>query len=193
MKNSKVKEIVIPAVSLFVICIVVTALLALTNQITAPKIAQLAVQTENKSKSEVLGDAKTFSEAKSASLNGAKYTYYEGLDESGKVTGYVFSTSAKGYGGDIDVMVGIDLKGTVKGISILSISETAGLGMNAKNESFLNQYIEKTGKLSVIKNGTPKENEIQALTGATITSKAVTDAVNIAQSLYNQVGGENNG
>lgn len=193
MKNSNIKEILIPAVSLFLICVVVTAMLALTNQVTAPKIAQLAVETENKSKTEVLSAAKSFSDAKTASLDGTQYTYYEGFDESGKIVGYVFSTSAKGYGGDIGVMVGIDSDGVVKGISILSINETAGLGMNAKNESFLNQYKEKSGELSVIKNGAPAENEIQALTGATITSKAMTQAVNIAQSLYNQVGGENNG
>ena len=65
--------------------------------------------------------------------------------------------------------------------------------MNAKNDSFLNQYNGKTGELGVIKNGTAAENEIQALTGATITSKAMTNAVNIAQSLYTQVGGENDG
>lgn len=193
MKNSNIKEILIPAVSLFLICVVVTAMLALTNQVTAPKIAQLAVETENKSKTEVLSAAKSFSDAKTASLDENQYTYYEGFDESGKIVGYVFSTSAKGYGGDIGVMVGIDSDGVVKGISILSINETAGLGMNAKNESFLNQYKEKSGELSVIKNGTPAENEIQALTGATITSKAMTQAVNIAQNLYNQVGGENNG
>lgn len=193
MKNSKVKEIVVPAVSLFLICAAVTALLALTNQVTAPKISQLAVETENRTKNEVLADAKSFSDAKSASLEGSKYTYYEGLDGSGKIIGYVFSTSAKGYGGDIDVMVGIDSNGVIKGVSILSISETAGLGMNAKNDSFLNQYNGKSGELSVIKNGTPAEDEIQALTGATITSKAMTNAVNIAQNLYTQVGGENDG
>lgn len=193
MKNSKVKEIVVPAVSLFLICAAVTALLALTNQVTAPKISQLAVETENRTKNEVLADAKSFSEAKSASLDGSEYTYYEGLDGSGKIIGYVFSTSAKGYGGDIDVMVGIDSNGVIKGVSILSISETAGLGMNAKNDSFLNQYNGKSGELSVIKNGTLAEDEIQALTGATITSKAMTNAVNIAQNLYTQVGGENDG
>lgn len=193
MKKSNLKEIVIPAVSLFLICVVVTALLAFTNQLTAPKIDQLAIEKEQKSKTEVLADAKSFSDAKTASLDDVEYTYYEGEDADGNVIGYVFATSAKGYGGDIDVMVGIDAKGVIKGVSILSISETAGLGMNAKNEDFLNQYNDKSGELNVIKNGTPADDEIQALTGATITSKAMTKAVNIAQSLYTQVGGENVG
>ena len=70
------------------------------------------------------------------SADGKDYTYYEGT-ASGDTIGYVFKTSAKGYGGDIDLMVGIDTSGKVTGVSILSISETAGLGMNAKNESFI--------------------------------------------------------
>ena len=89
-------------------------------------------------------------------------------------------------------MVGVDKTGTVKGVSILSISETAGLGMNAQKPSFLNQFNGKSGQLTVVKT-TPSANEIQALTGATITSKAMTSAVNTALSLYQQVGGENNG
>ncbi len=80
-------------------------------------------------------------------------------------------------------MVGIDTSGKVTGVSILSISETAGLGMNARNESFINQYIGKSGTIGICKNGA-SDTEIQALTGATITSKAVTSAVNTALSLY---------
>ena len=193
MKKFSFKEIIVPAVSLFVICLVATALLAVTNQITAPKIEQLAIETESNAKKEVLKDAVSFSDAKTVTLDGKEYTYYEGLDAEGQVMGYVFSTSAKGYGGDIDVMSGIDSEGVIKGVSILSISETAGLGMNAKNEDFLNQYTDKSGKLSVIKNGAAGDNDIQALTGATITSNAMTAAVNTAQSLYEAVGGENNG
>lgn len=193
MKKFDFKEIIVPAVSLFLICLVATALLAVTNRVTAPKIEQLAAETENETKKEVLKQANSFSQAKTVTLDSKVYTYYEGLDSSGKLIGYVFSTSAKGYGGDISVMTGIDGEGVIKGVSILSISETAGLGMNAKNEDFLNQYNEKSGALSVIKNGAAKDNEIQALTGATITSNAMTTAVNLAQSLYQKVGGENNG
>lgn len=193
MKKFDFKEVIVPAVSLFLICLVATALLAVTNRVTAPKIEQLAAETENETKKEVLKQANSFSQAKTVTLDSKVYTYYEGLDSSGKLIGYVFSTSAKGYGGDISVMTGIDGEGVIKGVSILSISETAGLGMNAKNEDFLNQYNEKSGALSVIKNGAAKYNEIQALTGATITSNAMTTAVNLAQSLYQKVGGENNG
>ena len=89
-------------------------------------------------------------------------------------------------------MVGIYTDGTVAGVSILSISETAGLGMNAKNESFLNQFLGKSGTIGVQKNGS-SDTEIQALTGATITSKAMAGAVNQALALYETVGGAQNG
>lgn len=193
MKNSTVKEIIIPAISLFLICLVATALLGFTNQITAPKIEQLAIETENNAKKEVLSDAVDFSDKMTATLDETEYSYYEGLDSDKNVIGYVFTTSAKGYGGDIKVMVGVDKSGSVTGVSILEISETAGLGMNAKNESFLKQFLSKNGEISVIKNGTPADNEISALTGATITSKAMAKAVNTALALYEQVGGESNG
>lgn len=192
MKNAKAKEILIPAVSLFVICIVVTALLALTNMVTAPQIEKLAVETEEAAKQEVLADAVSFSGAKELQKDGTAYTYYEGLSADGSTIGYVFSTSAKGYGGDIAVMVGVKTDGTVAGVNILSISETAGLGMNATNEDFLAQFLGKSGEIGVLKNGS-SDTEIQALTGATITSKAMASAVNQALALYQEVGGAQNG
>lgn len=187
-KKFTAKDILIPTVSLFVICLVVTALLAVTNMLTAPQIQKLSKETEDKTKAEVLASADEFSDALTVSADGKDYTYYEGT-ASGDTIGYVFKTSAKGYGGDIDLMVGIDTSGKVTGVSILSISETAGLGMNAKNESFINQYTGKSGTIGVSKNGA-SDTEIQALTGATITSKAVTSAVNTALSLYSKIGGE---
>ncbi len=192
MKNSKAKEIIVPAVSLFLICVVVTALLALTNAVTAPKIDALAVETQEASKKQVLSSADSFSEEKQVEKDGVSYTYYDGLASDGSVVGYVFVTSAKGYGGDISVMVGVLGDGTVAGVNILSINETAGLGMNAKNQSFLDQFLGKSGEIGVAKNN-PSDTEIQALTGATITSSAMATAVNTALSLYAEIGGGQNG
>lgn len=192
MKNSKAKEIIVPAVSLFLICVVVTALLALTNAVTAPKIDALAVETQEAAKKEVLSSAASFSEEKQIEKDGVSYTYYDGLSTDGSVMGYVFLTSAKGYGGDISVMVGVLGDGTVAGVNILSINETAGLGMNAKNQSFLDQFLGKSGEIGVAKNN-PSDTEIQALTGATITSSAMATAVNTALSLYAEIGGGQNG
>ena len=95
--------------------------------------------------------------------------------------GYVVTTTSKeGYGGDIQITVGITTDGTVNGVSILSLSETAGLGMKATEPAFYEQYQGKqTEKFYVAKDGGEGE-AIDALSGATITSRAVTGAVNVA-------------
>ncbi len=192
MKQSKAKEIVVPALSLFLICVVVTALLGLTNAVTAPQIEALALETQEAAKAQVLPGAASFGEAKTVAVNGTAYTYYEGLDAAGAALGYVVETAAKGYGGDISLMVGVDAAGAVQGVSILSISETAGLGMNAENPDFLAQFVGKSGQIGVLKNGS-SETEIQALTGATITSEAMADGVNQALAVCAQLGGDGNG
>lgn len=189
MKKFSAKEVLVPSVSLFVISLVVTLLLAVTNNITAPLIEKLSVETEIETRKTVLADASYFDdENKTVTLDGTEYTYCVGLDAEKNVVGYIFTTSTKGYGGEVKVMTGVSADGKVTGVEALSLSETAGLGMNAKSESFRNQYIGKSGEIGVAKNS-PKENEIQALTGATITSSAFTDAVNIALELYSVVTG----
>ena len=187
MKKFDIKEILVPTISLFLISAIVTLLLAVTNSVTAPKIEQLQIEIANRTKAEVLSVATSFSEEKTVELNKVTYTYYEGYDDSKNVVGYVFTTSAKGYGGDIVTMVGVKADGVVSGLDFLSISETAGLGMNADSEDFKSQFVGKSGVIGVNKT-TSSDNEIQALTGATITSKAVTEAVNIALELYEEVG-----
>ena len=186
MKKFDLKEVLVPTVSLFLICTIVTLLLAVTNSVTKPQIEKLQIETANKTKAAVLSVADSFSDEKTVDLNGTTYTYFEGYDKDQNVVGYVFTTSAKGYGGDIVTMVGMNSDGTVSGMDFLSISETAGLGMNADSDDFKNQFVGKSGEIGVNKNA-PAENEIQALTGATITSKAVTEAVNIALEFYEEV------
>lgn len=110
--------------------------------------------------------------------------------------GYAVTVTARGgYGGDIKLTVGFLLDGTVSGISYLSISETAGLGMEAKNKSFINKYVGKAGGAFVVDkdntDGLP--NEIDAISGATITTRAITQGVNAAYITFTQiVGGDIN-
>ena len=103
------------------------------------------------------------------------------LDGSGIPMGYVVTTTSKdGYGGAITVSVGVLADGTVNGIAFLTLAETAGLGMNADTD-WKNQYAGKNvDAFAVTKNGASGENEINAISGATITSNAVTGAVNTA-------------
>ena len=107
-----------------------------------------------------------------------------GKDKSGKEIGYVItSTSKEGYGGEIQISVGVSMDGTVTGIEILSINETAGLGMQATVPAFKKQFENvKTDKFEVKKDN-PKGN-VDALSGATITTRAVTNAVNAGLSYF---------
>lgn len=99
--------------------------------------------------------------------------------------GYVITTTDKdGFGGNIQITVGIKKDGTINGVSILSISETAGLGMKATEPSFYNQYVNKQADKFVVSKDGGEGEQIDALSGATITSRAVTGAVNAALGYY---------
>lgn len=194
MKNKSLKEILVPAIMLFVIAAVCTALLAGTNLLTKDKIAEIAVQTEMKAKSAVFESAKSFSDEKNVTVNEKEYVYYDALDEKGNVMGYVFSVTVKSYGGDLSAMVGISSEtDKITGVEITAISDTPGLGMKVDSSDFLSQYIDRSGNIGVNKNE-KTDTEIQAVSGATISSKAVTEAVNQAFSAYEAVkAGGNNG
>ena len=190
MKKINIKEILVPTIALFIFCLVATALLAGTNMITKNKIADNAAQTEIDSRKAVLSTGETYSEV-TALDNGV--TYCIGTDADGNEAGYVFTAGAKGYGGTVNVMVGIGTDGKITGIEILSHSETPGLGANAVKPAFKDRFIGKSGTLTVDKNSNDGQN-IQAITAATITSKAVTSAVNLITEAYSEItGGENNG
>lgn len=191
MKNLNAKVVLIPTVALLVICLVATTLLAFTNSITAEKIAQNAVETENASRNVVLPGGATYSEVTSTE-NGV--TYCTGYDKIGNEIGYVFTAGAKGYGGTVSVMVGIDMEGEITGLEILSHSETPGLGANAVKDDFKGRFIGRSGQLTVDKVSNDGQN-IQAITAATITSKAVVSAVNTITETYGQImtGGGTNG
>ena len=111
------------------------------------------------------------------------------LDEAGDTIAYVLTvTTSEGYGGDITFMVGIRNGGSVNGISMLTISETAGLGMNAQSEEFLSQYAGKqVDQFVYSKSGASAENEIDVITGATITTNAVTNGVNAGLYYFQDV------
>lgn len=170
MKDNSIFKMVL---CLVVIAVAVSCLLSVVNNVTAPLIKQNSVKKLDKSLASVI-DADKFN----AISNEGDTVVYEALKDGEKV-GFAVENHEKGYGGDITVLTGISNDMKVCGVEILSMSETAGLGANASNESFRNQYKGKTGDISVVKNS-PKDNEIEAISGATVTSSAVTRAVNAA-------------
>lgn len=189
MKKFNLKDILIPTVSLFLICAVATALLGMTNSVTEEKIKEVAAASAAEARLRVCENAENFDEKTDKNGN----TYFEAKDKNGETVGFAITTEDKSYGGKIEVMTGFSADGKITGVEILTIDDTPGLGMNAKKESFRNEYLGKTGALTVSKNASA-DNEIQALTGATITSNAVTRCVNKATEICeNVLGGENNG
>lgn len=119
----------------------------------------------------------------------------EAVDTSGEALGYIFNvTTAEGYGGDISLTVGIQADGTVNGYSVLSISETAGLGMNAQEADWAGQFAGKqVDAFTVVKDGSGANDDakIDAISGATITSDAVAGAVNSCIIYFHTLEGGN--
>lgn len=169
------------AVTLLLITAVVAAALGGVNAVTAPVIAQLKAEKIQKAVSEVLPGG------------GEELTQFP--DETGTVqkvyasdTGYAIQVAPAGFSAEITMMVGV-VDGEVSGISIISHTETAGLGAVAAaktsaGEAFRQQYIGQSGVLAVSKDG----GTIDALTGATITSRAVTEGVNAALQCVEKLG-----
>lgn len=199
MKNKNKSTILRDSVILCIITLVAGALLGMVYQVTKDPIEARKMAEKQKTYQSAYEDAQSFAEdekltkamtdlqAKWDTEGSAfgKAVLNEVLlakDASGNTIGYmVASTSKEGYGGAIDMAVGIALDGTVVGVQVLEMSESAGLGDRAKEDSFRSQYVGKAvNEYTVVKTGASKENEIDALSGATITSKAVTNAVNAA-------------
>lgn len=195
MKKMNAKDILVPTISLFVICLVATVLLALVNNVTKDKIAAVTAANAEAARQSVLQDAKEFKEVDKD--NDGTTDYYEGLDASGAVVGYVFDCSgdAKGYGGDVSVTVGISADGTITGIQPDDVSnETPGLGQNSNKDSWKAQFVGESGDLTVVKSDkaaqeNTSDGKINAITSATITSKAVTASVNVALDMFEEIGG----
>lgn len=185
IKSNK-NDIIKPVAVLLAICIIIPLALSLTNRITKDKIAEL----DEKNSSETMA---SLIKADSFTEEGFKdgeneFTYNLALKD-GEIVGYIFKTAEKGYGGDVSVMTAVNVDGTVKSVAVLDVSnETPGLGQNAAKESFYTQYEGKTSGISLLKNGADSaKNEVNAVTGATITSTAVNKAVNQALKQFESV------
>lgn len=180
----KLKTILIPAVALFSICLVAAALLAVTNSVTAEKIEAIAAETEEDARREIFPDAASFGTPQTQD----DVVYAEALDYKDRLIGYTFTSAAKGYGGDVTVMTGVLPDGTIAGVEILDVSdETPGLGQNAKKPEFKAQFVGLSGTIGVSTASKQVEGGIDALTGATYTSRGVAEAVNKALALFEDI------
>ena len=189
--NSSLKNVL----CLTIITIVAGLGLGYVYEITKEPIAQMEENTRLAAYRSVFPEASGFTDVeKSLQSNVAGVDIDSAVnaqDPSGNIIGYVINvTSHEGYGGDISISMGIDSAGTVKGIEILKISETAGLGMKAKEDKFKDQFKDKAvTQFSYTKSGASADFEIDAISGATITTKAVTNAVNAGLECFRSLGG----
>ncbi len=175
------KETLTLTIKLLLICAIVTGLLAFVNTITKPIIAENNQKTFELTMAEVLPDAGTFSQVELKDFTPSESGVVLDSIYQSKTGGYVVSTiCSEGYGGDINVIVGVYPDGKISRVKIMTMSETPGLGAKATNPEFTDQYQHLEGNISVIKNAKPEGNQIAAISGATVTSKAVTKAVNAA-------------
>ena len=191
-KSSIIKNTLV----IFIVTLVAVALLAVVNQVTMGPIEEAQIAAEAASLSAAYTDAKEFAQVdgKEAMLEKAtellesadiqKCTINNVLaaqDASGNLIGYAISaTTQNGYGADLQVAVGITKDGTIAGFDVVSNNETPGFGANCTNPEFTSQFKGKSaaGKISFNKSGATSDSEIDAISGATITTNAVTEAVN---------------
>ena len=185
------KQMIRDSLILFAITLIAGLLLGGVYAITKNPIAKTQEDKKNEAYQAVFTDAAEFTEVTDAAdaqqiLADAGYTkdrideVKAAMDADGNILGYVMTiTSSEAYGGELQLAMGIRMDGTVNGISFLSLSETIGLGMEAKKPEFQEQFAGKQVEQFVYsKTGAAADNEIYALSGATITTNAVTNAVN---------------
>ncbi len=190
------KSMIKNALILFAITLVAGVLLGSVYQVTKDPIAYQDKLAQDKANQSVFASASTFddvaldeaqAEAVAAEHSGVKVkSVKSAVDASGNQVGYVIQVKSKGYGDFIEYTVGITNEGNINGISIISIAETPGLGMNAE-KVIVPQFVDKLKtQFAVVKNGqlTDAETQIEAISGATITSKAVTEGVNAAVTYF---------
>lgn len=172
------KDIIKPILVLSLICLVVTAMLAFVHMETQPLIKAAEEKAAEQARSEVLPSAKSFTKIEDVTLPEGVTEAYKGSDDSG----YVIMSQAKGYGGNICIICGISPDGAIVDVKTLSHAETGGIGSRVadNNSPYRNGY-----------QGRDKDTykDVDAVTGATISSKAYNKAVGLALEACEQIRG----
>ncbi len=185
MKN--IKSVIITTIILTVICAVSAAGLAGTNALTMERIENANRKAEQKAMSRIVEAQNYIQEV--VVINGVQNIYH--IAKNDNTYAYIFTSSHNGYGGPVKVMTGIDAEGKVIAIEVLSASdETPGLGQNITKKTYWEKFKGFSQKVVVGNNG-----NVEAVTGATFSSKAVAECVNDALDMYKAIvkEGDNNG
>jgi len=177
------KYILKPAAVLFITAVITVALLSVVYNLTLEPIENQKRKTQEAAMKDVLPGADKFCEMQ-VELSGSMTAVYEGFIGD-TLTGYVVKLSPKGYGGTIDLITGISvLTNTLTGMRVIRHTETPGLGALAVKEYFYRQFNSKELTRLSVTRSSPGEHEIQAITSSTVTTRAITYAVNEAIQWY---------
>ena len=160
------KEIARYGFILAFICVVASGLLAAVNKLTGPKILAAAKSEEQAALKEVMPLAADFTAVQPAADK--EILYYKAFDPQGKLIGFVFKAAGKGYSSVIETLAGVFLDDKISAIKVISLNETPGLGMRVTEDKFTGQF-NRQNSLDL--------SSVEAITGATISSRAVIDSV----------------
>lgn len=182
-----------PTVVLTCVTTIVAVLLVVTHQFTYVDTSNVITDKLNSALTEVMGEGEYSIVSDWKEYGAEKPDNVEKLIKKSDGS-LAFEIVTDGYSKKgIDLVVAMNSNGTVKGVSVVSLGETPGLGTKVRNDSFLSQFKGKSGSVEIVKNAPKKDGEVQGVTGATYSSKGVAKAVNIALDTYRQLkhdGGE---
>lgn len=182
-----------PTVVLTCVTTIVAVLLVVTHQFTYVDTSNVITDKLNSALTEVMGEGEYSIVSDWKEYGAEKPDNVEKLIKKSDGS-LAFEIVTDGYSKKgIDLVVAMNSNGTVKGVSVVSLGETPGLGTKVQNDSFLSQFKGKSGSVEIVKNAPKKDGEVQGVTGATYSSKGVAKAVNIALDTYRQLkhdGGE---
>ncbi|MBQ8691553.1 MAG: RnfABCDGE type electron transport complex subunit G [Synergistaceae bacterium] len=173
--------------TLFAVTAITGLLLGLVEWGTRDAILATRANDKSDALQNVMPEAVIFNNFKQAELNETITDVQEALNDKRQRVGWCVSVSSKGYGGLVNFVVGIKADGSVRAINILSHSETPGLGAKSTEPEFYTQFNNRDKlPLKVVKGAASNPDEIAAISGATVTSNAVTNGVNEAVNYFNQ-------
>lgn len=184
-------EIIKPAAVLLIITAIAAMLLGVVSETTKEAIAAQAAKTEETAMAAVLpGEGLEFETVLDVANGDEAVGTISKVSKAlagGEVFGYVVTVNPGGFSGPVGTMVGVDTTGTITGLRVLSHAETPGLGALATSPDFYEQFVGKSGEIAVTKDG----GEINAITSATITSRAISTGADEAVTWVSENGGAN--
>ncbi|AOY76844.1 RnfABCDGE type electron transport complex subunit G [Clostridium formicaceticum] len=184
------REIVKLGIILLVITAVAGLILGFTNDVTQGIIQQRAMEETIEAMRALLPEADDFQGIEDENVLNRDLIVeaYEGTKE-GNVVGYAVKVAPQGYGGTVELLVGISSEGRITGVKVGDHSETPGLGSKIADAAFIDQFIDKgtEDEFIVTKGGEAGDEYIQAVSGATVSSRAAVSGVNSARSLFEEV------